>query len=58
MCDPEVHFVSIATVAELVIHVVGFGDIDEEVVRLEVETPAKMVESSGKWLCHARYSLH
>ena len=37
---------------------VGFGDIDEEVVRLEVETPAKMVESSEKWLCHARYSLH
>ena len=28
--------------------ILGHGDIDEEVVRLEVETPAKMVESSGK----------
>ena len=28
--------------------ILGHGDIDEEVVRLEVETPAEMVESSGK----------
>ena len=44
LCDTEVHFVS----QNYLFIVVGFGDINKEVVRLEVETPAEMVQSSGK----------
>ena len=52
----KVHFVSIPTVPEIHVflsrigkHMHSNGHLEhQEVVRLEVETPAKMVESSGK----------